>query len=76
MKVFKREFFYIDSSLGNEYVLSYIPGTDTEKVAWNGLRLKPGEFKDYIFDGNTLKLNTGIPLTVGDKVLIEYAHSI
>lgn len=75
MNVFKREFFYVDSSLGNEYSLTFTPGTATEKVAWNGLVLKFGEFRDYTFTGNVLTLNTSLPLTIGDKVLIEYSYS-
>lgn len=55
-------------------VLSNTPVSYSEIVIWNGLVLRPGALNDYTISGNTVTLNAGVILTIGDEIEVVYAY--
>lgn len=55
-------------------VLSNTPQADSEILSLNGLILQVGATHDYTISGNTVTINAGVTLTVGDNIMIVYAY--
>lgn len=55
-------------------ILSNTPLADSEVVSLNGLLLRVGATNDYTISGNTVTINAGLTLTIGDEFMIVYAY--
>jgi len=71
---YAKDFFTVINITDKTLLLAETPLVNSEVVAWNGLLLRLGALNDYTITGNTVTLNAGVTLTVGDELLVVYAY--
>jgi len=57
----------------NVFELQEAPIIGTEKVSWNGVKMSPGEDRDYSLSGTTLTAH--FPVMLGDGVDVYYEYA-
>jgi hypothetical protein len=71
---YQQDLFDVSDPTNHTLTLTFIPISSSETISWNGLVLRPGIANDYVISGNTITLNAGMSLTVGDGFLAKYSY--
>jgi hypothetical protein len=71
---YKDEYVVISDPSIETFSLSVDPHTNGVEAYWNGMRLAEGSSSDYTISGQTVNLNSSIPLQVDDKLAFHYSY--